>query len=317
MIEKLNHELKQELLRKSRVHLLGRREILAHQESNLQEMLTIMTKREKEFWLESDKKIFTADDVRNTQTQENPWGVFCDNDKGWVMTSGGSGGQKKIKWPSDWNRLLRSGIQTSRIFDAVGISRSDVLFTYDTGTMYSGNKMIEAGFSLVLDGHVIQSQVSTIREKLTTCFDFGVTFISGVPRFLEKFARYLKLQNKRMPLRMLISTGYKYTQDQRKLFEDTFECRVGDMYGSVECGNIFWTCPQGRNHVNIDLVKVEKDPAGNTLFTGLNVNPVFNYFSGDRLEIVWPEKPCECGSHLPVCTKLDSQLSLQNYNEKG
>ena len=73
MIEKLNHELKQELLRKSRVHLLGRREILAHQESNLQEMLTIMTKREKEFWLKSNKKIFTADDVRNTQTQENLW----------------------------------------------------------------------------------------------------------------------------------------------------------------------------------------------------------------------------------------------------
>ena len=272
-----------------------------------------MTDREQAFW--SEDRVFTAEDLRREQIKSPPWGVWGDRTATWPRVSSGSSGRQRLKFPYSFDQVLWAGVGAARAFDVRGITREDVLFAYDPGRMYVGHMNIKTAFSLILPGHVIESQMTTVAEKVRQCRDNQVTFICGVPRNLEKMARHVIENGIQMPLRGCASTGYAFTSEQQDLVRKAFGCEIIDFYGSVECGCIFWSCNHGQNHVNIDLTMIE-NKNNNSLFTGISVMPLFNYETGDRLEYHWPETACGCGSHLPTVTRFETKMKQNQYQNK-
>lgn len=304
--------VRKQLLEQVRIHVLGRAAIEQNQQRNLDQVRASMTEREREFW--SEDSVFTPEDLRREQIKSPPWGVWGDRTATWPRVSSGSSGQQSLKFPYNFEQVLSAGIGPARAFDVRGITSKDALFAYDPGRMYSGHMAIKTAFALILPGHLIESQVTTMAEKVRQCLDDQVTFICGVPRNLEKMARYVIEHGIQMPLRGCVSTGYAFTAEQQDLIRNAFRCEIIDLYGQVECGNIFWGCNHGQKHVNIDLTMI-KNKDHKSFFTGLSVMPLFNYYNGDRLEYHWTESACGCGSHLPVVTRFETGLN-KNYKNK-
>lgn len=305
--------VRQQLVKSVRVHLESAEAIREHQQQNLEWIRSTMTEPEREFW--SQDRVFTAEDLRQAQQAQPPWGVWQERPITWPRISSGSSGRERLRFPYGFDSVLRAGIGCARAFDVRGITEQDALFSYDPGRMYVGHMNIRTGFSLILPGHVIESQVTTLREKVEQCLANRVTFVCGVPRNLEKMARFVIDNRIDMPLRGCASTGYAFTKSQMELVQRAFGCEIIDFYGSVECGNVFWSCSHGKNHVNIDLTMIE-NKNDQTLFTGISVMPIFNYHTGDHIRYEWPDRVCGCGSHLPVVTEFSTKLSLNDYKNK-
>lgn len=315
MIDQLVQDIKQELLTKSRVHTISKSAIMSQQQQHRKEMLHRMTDHERAFWLSDAHRIFTPQDIRNTQTAHLPWGLYDDHAKSWPMLSSGTTGGQRLRFPYAWSQVFRAGIGPSRCLDQLGITSDDCLFCYDSGNMSGGTTHVKMAFSMVLDGHLCESQVSTVDHKVKTCLDHGVTFVCAVPRLLEKMARWLIQHKIRMPLRAVLSTGYAMTQAQSRTVSQAFECPIIDLYGLIECGNVSWTCTQGQQHVNIDLVEVAQQD-NLTVFTGLIIQPIFRYHTGDTMIVADPDCACLCGSHLPVVSQFHSGTALDRYKFK-
>jgi len=305
--------VRKQLLEQVRTHLLGRPAIEQNQQANLDRMRASMTDREQAFW--NRDREFTAEDLRQEQIKSPPWGVWDGRQATWPRVSSGSSGRQRLRFPYGFDEVLWAGVGPARAFDVRGITKKDVLFSYDPGRMYVGHMNIRTAFSLILPGHVIESQVTTLAEKVRQCVDNQVTFVCGVPKNLEKMARYVIDHKIQMPLRGCASTGYAFTPEQQGLVETAFGCEIIDFYGSVECGNIFWSCNHGQNHVNIDLTMIE-NKNNKSLFTGISVMPLFNYVTGDVVEYDWQDSVCACGSHLPTVTNFKTPINSEQYKNK-
>jgi phenylacetate-CoA ligase len=128
---------------------------------------------------------------------------------------------------------------------------------------------------------------------------------------LLRFTEYLKQHNLKYPnLVGIMSTGEVLYQRDKELFEEFYQCRVFDMYGSRETGNTACECNQHRGrHIAVEtsLLEVVKDgqplPAdqdGEYLITDLTNYgfPLIRYQINDYGRIL--SESCSCGRHLPM-----------------
>lgn len=93
--------------------------------------------------------------------------------------------------------------------------------------------------------------------------------------------------------------GETLTPSMRLHVEQVFGCCVINSYGASEFLTLGADCASGRLHLNTDWVLLE--PLDDTtLVTNLanHVQPLIRYDLGDRVRFA--DKPCECGSSLPV-----------------
>ncbi|MBK7142901.1 MAG: phenylacetate--CoA ligase family protein [bacterium] len=140
---------------------------------------------------------------------------------------------------------------------------------------------------------------------------FNPRMIKAFPSALLRFTEYLKQHNLKYPrLVGIMSTGEVLYQRDKELFEEFYQCRVFDMYGSRETGNTACECNQHRGrHIAVEtsLLEVVKDgqplPAdqdGEYLITDLTNYgfPLIRYQINDYGRIL--SESCSCGRHLPM-----------------
>jgi phenylacetate-coenzyme A ligase PaaK-like adenylate-forming protein len=307
-------EIRDKLMQQVSLHTHSKDAILKNQAERLTQMVTRLNDEQKTFWFNKKKEYYTAEDLFNKQIENPPFGIHTEMSC-WPRTSSGTSGSNQLKFPYSFDQILQAGIGPARAFDRLGVSNQDTMFIYDPGRMVAGHLTIKIAFSLICNGKVVENQMSTIKEKVQTCVDYNVNFISGVPNNLVKLANYMIEKKIKMNLKAYFYTGYAILPEQIALCNQAFGCKPLDFYGLVECGNVFWQCTHGNKHVNVDLTMVEniKDK---TLFTGLSVMPVFKYYTGDTVEYRWLENPCGCGSFLPVVTKFSNKLKIEQYQRK-
>lgn len=117
---------------------------------------------------------------------------------------------------------------------------------------------------------------------------------------------------------ILVSGCEVLTEEQRKLFSNTFGCDTLEIYGCVEVGNIAWECPKVSNlhnlHIDMETVIVnfrdiksmaDGDKLGSIIVTNLEnyVMPFVRYDLGDL--IIFPENNrCPCGRSLSILRKV-------------
>ena len=143
------------------------------------------------------------------------------------------------------------------------------------------------------------------------------------PDYLFSYANNLKAiadlipdaQGSALRLKSIISTGEILTADTRKSIEQVFGCRVIDIYGAREIGQIAFQCPSAdRYHLCSELVLTEiVDGNGIPVRPGelgrIVVTPLYNYAMpfiryhiGDYA--IASSSPCACGRGLPCLDQI-------------
>lgn len=138
---------------------------------------------------------------------------------------------------------------------------------------------------------------------------FNPRMIKAFPSALLRFTEYMKQHGLRYPKIVgIMSTGEILYKKDKALFEDFFQCRVFDMYGSRETGNNGCECDHhtGRHiametsilEVAKDGIPLGPDQEGEYLITDLtNFGfPLIRYQINDFGRIL--EERCGCGRQL-------------------
>jgi phenylacetate-CoA ligase len=138
--------------------------------------------------------------------------------------------------------------------------------------------------------------------------------LQGYASILAELARHVLAHGMRMPASLIgvYSTAEVLGDEQRRIIETAFGCKVFNQYGSREVPNIACECRQGNMHVFTDMVWLEclTDADGDRLLVTSLTNrlmPFIRYDIGDSGRLLAGE--CGCGSPFPL---MEMGLCRQN-----
>jgi len=142
---------------------------------------------------------------------------------------------------------------------------------------------------------------------------FKPKYFYGYPSLIYDFAKWIQQHNlkekelKKLNLSCIITTGEILYDFQRKMIEETFNCKVANEYGASEVGIIAFECRYGNLHINSDhifLEVVSNKNYGELVVTELNnfYNPLIRYKIKDFGLIKTIN--CKCGIKFPILAKL-------------
>ncbi len=131
----------------------------------------------------------------------------------------------------------------------------------------------------------------------------------------SRFAQWLIDNNKKLEsFKGVYCTSEKLYDNQQKLLERAFNCKVFDLYGCGEAIHIACSCEKGNMHINPDMVVMETGEenevgAKPAIITGLRNwgMPFLRYMNGDS--ILLKEGVCECGRQSPMMELQISRLA--------
>lgn len=137
----------------------------------------------------------------------------------------------------------------------------------------------------------------------------------GNPHLLCSMAReILEKKYKLLSPKIVISSFEMLDTSSRTLLENAFNCKVYDVYGMSEIGDVAWECPIDNGyHINEDFVVVEVvdekgrpiiEQEGDIVVTSLYnyPMPIIRYVTGDRG--IMMETECSCGRKTKKLRKV-------------
>lgn len=141
--------------------------------------------------------------------------------------------------------------------------------------------------------------------------------------FLKKRRPEVKIRPKG-----IIATAMVLYDNERKIVEDYFQCKITNRYGCEEVSLIACECEKHEGlHVNLDSLHVELiDPEGNPSTIGQSgrvvitdlcnrAMPMIRYEIGDAA--IWSGKPCSCGRTLPLFSRVDGRVADYVVTKSG
>lgn len=142
----------------------------------------------------------------------------------------------------------------------------------------------------------------------------------GYPSALGYIARQAQVQGLQLAdlgVEVAFVTSERLYDDQRRVIEQTFGCKVANGYGGRDAGFIAHECPEGGMHISAEDMVVETvDPqgihtaqgvAGEIVVTHLATAdfPFIRYRTGDIG--ILDDQPCKCGRGLPLLRELQGR----------
>ena len=147
----------------------------------------------------------------------------------------------------------------------------------------------------------------------------GAQWLTGYAVSYYLLARYILEQNLRVPpLRAVITTSEKVTEEMRALMQEAYRCRVYEEYSTVENALFASECEHGRLHVSPDVGVVEilrpdgtacrAGEVGEVVATCLmrRFQPLIRFRLGDLA--AWDDQPCPCGRSMPVLKEVVGRI---------
>lgn len=168
-------------------------------------------------------------------------------------------------------------------------------------------------------------------ENLKLYFDemarYQPTVLDGYPSTLYIFAKYLKNNNQKFPLRAVISSSETLYDFQRRVIEESFQCKIYDYYALAERVVFATECEQHEGHhlnmeygiseiLDADNMPLRNGQTGRLVGTSLHNfgMPLIRYVTNDMTAI--KPNPCSCGRGLTlmddVTTKAEDTLTLKD-----
>ena len=164
----------------------------------------------------------------------------------------------------------------------------------------------------------------TVDEYIETMKKFAPVFIQGHPSGVAFVAKRLKEIGKTIPVKAIFTTGESLFDDQRKMMEEGFSCRVFDTWGLGESAASANECElhagyhEDSEYGLIEFVETEKgyEVVGTSLFN--YAMPFIRYRIEDIVEVMpVDQQSCKCGRGLPlkikkVTGRIDDQLTTSS-----
>ncbi|NLC14635.1 MAG: phenylacetate--CoA ligase family protein, partial [Chloroflexi bacterium] len=116
------------------------------------------------------------------------------------------------------------------------------------------------------------------------------------------------------PLKAVITTSEKLTNQMRTVMEKAYRCKVYEEYSTVESALFASECEHGKLHVSPDVgiveilrpdgTECEPDEVGEVVATCLfrSYQPLIRFRLGDLA--AWDPEPCPCGRQMPVIKEV-------------
>lgn len=157
----------------------------------------------------------------------------------------------------------------------------------------------------------IFSALAPVEQIVAALNDFQPVLLGGYPSALEALAIEQRAGRLHINPVLVNAAGETLTETARQRIATSFDCRVGNHYGTSEAVGLTFECDAQQLHVNSDwyiLEPVDENdrpvPAGRlscgALVTNLanRVQPIIRYQIGDQITV----KPdtCSCASPFPV-----------------
>ncbi|KDO15644.1 capsule biosynthesis protein CapK [Vibrio metoecus] len=159
---------------------------------------------------------------------------------------------------------------------------------------------------------------------LQAMVDFGVDIIQAYPSSIAALARYLEANQIYYPakLKSIITSSESLSEEDRKVIETRFKCKIFDWYGLFERVAAIGECEHHRYHLLTDYSQVELLDAGQDRYelVGTNFNnhyfPLIRYKTGDHVHLSENEA-CPCGRVFPVIKRIEGRVGDYLVGEDG
>lgn len=155
---------------------------------------------------------------------------------------------------------------------------------------------------------------NTATQYLKGMQKYGIDYMTGYAAANFILARFLEEQNLSYPLKAVITSSEKLTQEMRDTFAKVYDCKTYDSYSGVEACGLVSECEEGSLHISPDMgifefIDAEGNPAkygemAEVVSTGiLNYDqPLIRYRIGDMMKT--SESICGCGRNMPVIEEI-------------
>jgi phenylacetate-CoA ligase len=147
----------------------------------------------------------------------------------------------------------------------------------------------------------------------------GIQWLNGYAVSYYLLAKFIIAQDLRVPpLKAVITTSEKLTEEMRRVMETAYGCRIYEEYGTVENAVFASECEHGRLHVSPDagIVEIldasgqpcEPGKTGEVVTTCLKreYQPFIRYRLGDLA--MWDAQECPCGRNMPILKEVVGRI---------
>src|SRR3989344_7843992 len=224
--------------------------------------------------------------------------------------------------------LTKKDLETSnkvlaRTWFCNGIRKEDVFMMMGDYGLFTGGLLNHYALTY-LSVMVIPIGVSSSEKQIKFLNDFKVTSMAGIAshyfRLIEKM-KEIKIKPSDLNLRIAIAAGEPYSEETRRHFEKSFNCKFMDQYGLAEintglAGECAYRCGLHIPHdyvypeiINPNTGEVLKDgKIGELVLTTLEreANPVLRYRTGDVTSL--NHKKCKCGRTTPRIDRIKGRI---------
>lgn len=160
---------------------------------------------------------------------------------------------------------------------------------------------------------------TTARNYVEALKKYKVVWMTGYAVSYYLLARYILEQKIEVPpLKAVITTSEKLTNQMRSLMEKAYRCKVYEEYSTVESALFASECEHGRLHVSPDVGIVEilrpdgapcePGEVGEVVVTCLfrSYQPLIRFKLGDLA--AWDPEACTCGRQMPVIKEVVGRI---------
>lgn len=264
--------------------------------------------------------------------------VNYKKEKGFIATTGGSSG-KPISLYFDFDTLskslffmLRKGIIYN--FNPMKV-RLVIIGTYASGRIdrvFEDAISQHTRFARKTDYSLSLNAYDPLKNIVKKLNDFKPDIILSYPVTLQQLGYFKKKgYGKNINPRLIFSGGYSLDNYTKKYVEEAFDCRIFNLYQSVESiGDIAFECFEGTWHVNHDFYHLEavdenmslvnSGVRGHIILTRLfgKGTPIIRYSGMDDWITLLPYYECDCGLSTPIIKNgVEGRISAQIFLPDG
>jgi phenylacetate-CoA ligase len=235
-----------------------------------------------------------------------------------ATTSGTTGYPVSVYWDRDVTRMNNACLWRARRWGGVGFG-----LPYATlmGRLIVPSRQTRPPFwrfnsswnQIILSSYHLNGKNAPL--YLEAMRDHGTQMLEAYPSAAYMLARYMEMNDVRLPLRSVLTSSEPLLAVQRELIEDRFSCRVLDAYSQAERVAFASECERHEGlHVfgEYGIVEVldengepvEPGGSGQIVATGLHnmAMPLIRYATGDAATL--KSEPCSCGRTLPTLSSV-------------
>jgi phenylacetate-CoA ligase len=262
--------------------------------------------------------LLRKDDLRNDlQSHMNPKPVLGF----WHGTTGGTSG--KLDFARDLRSLHYEYALYDRLYDFAGGKQkvkkarfSNVPITETTS--HTPPFWMEVSKMNQLQCSIYHLDENSFGAYLQAIAEYGADIGTGYAFLWHRLAEEaLEHKDDRLKLRAVVPDSEGMTEEQKRMVEKAFDCRVYQTYGTSEVGMIAVQCEQGHYHildrVHVEVVDDQGEPVpdgtdGEIVVTDLwsTDAPFLRYCPEDRG--VLQSSGCPCGWQGPYLEKLTGRV---------